>query len=394
LATYRAYESYFTHKTHNKIMKKLGFASILLASTLTFSCQKLDIEEKVETIEQKVQPDYIKVGALTAVLPKDVSPELFKERSYEEFEVFFAKTYLGQKGAKVGGETPKIKMSAEEIVELMKEEMKKVPDLSQRPLKKDDLERLKKDFKEIKSEEDVRKNTGDVYDYYNTLVKSATYDIVAKRKDSKGGRIMKPNFLPWWFVADVLILYYGVSAIHSYNASWDACNRGEQLFGANPRDVLQDQRANAYLHATWNAFSVRNMILYGNSRSGALSAMRFFGTTFEKIDKRPWNSFPADNQAMFMDLHNNLLGRSYMATNTGWGFFGLRSMPSDNDISNFMYNRSQNSIYQPGNMQLMRYTLNGIYLGNPNYYDSWIWHHITNDDAEGFDTRPMVHILE
>jgi hypothetical protein len=375
-------------------MKKLGFASILLASTLIFSCQKLDIEEKVETIEQKVQPDYIKVGALTAVLPKDVSPELFKERSYEEFEVFFAETYLGQKGARIGGEISKIKMSAEEIIELMKNEMKKIPDLSQRPLKKDDLERIKKDFKEIKSEEDVRKNTGDVYEYYNTLVKAATYPIIAKGKENKNGRVMKPNFIFWWYVAEVCIAYYGTSAIHTYNASYDALDRGTQLFGASPRDALQDQRANAYLHATWNAFSVRNMILYGHSRSGALSAMRFFGTTFEKNDKRPWNSFPADNQAMFMDLHNNLVGRSYMKVNTGWGIFGLRSMPSDNDISNFMYNKAQSSIHEPGNMNDMKKRLNYIYLGDPNNYDSWIFHHITNDDYEEFDTRPMVHILQ
>jgi hypothetical protein len=99
-------------------------------------------------------------------------------------------------------------------------------------------------------------------------------------------------------------------------------------------------RANAMRHAIWNCFGIRNVILLGASEDTAVEYLRIC-TTYHELDDSGERAQTVDEA---MDLHNNMVGRTWMEEETGWGFAWARKMPIEPRIVNTMQIRAERAL--------------------------------------------------
>lgn len=103
---------------------------------------------------------------------------------------------------------------------------------------------------------------------------------------------------------------------------------------------VDNQKNNAWKHATWNALTIR-YILTGSPASEN-QAINFTqnGTSAHEMTLTG-NTRQHTIQAA-MDLHNNMSARVWMERETKWGIGPFRKMPSHDDIIVEIYNKAQN----------------------------------------------------
>lgn len=266
-------------------------------------------------------------------------------------------------------------LSGQYILELLQEAKKQYPDLSNSPIDSKDLKMISKNFPSVKTEEDVWKNHDVIFDFYNDLIREDALRKALKgdKPKANGGRLA--NFEPMDLLAasPIYALWVGWPFIWMQVARSDADHRvvtdvnnfmiptNESLPIDNASKV-DNERGNAFRHSVWNALGVKYMIDAGVSKTRALEKMRDVATTYEAMTGQ-WGILVATNDALWnnpqqafdnvpqgnnnaMDLHNNMVGRTYMEKNTSWGIFGLRRMPSYSEICDELRNRSNTAIYR------------------------------------------------
>lgn len=127
---------------------------------------------------------------------------------------------------------------------------------------------------------------------------------------------------------------------------------------------MNDYKNNAYRHSLWNALGMKYMIDAGVSKNSSADIMRDVATSYEAAQSEWqlfWNtaSFPGNNpQQIFhwvnmstistsgaMDLNNNLVGRTYVYKNIGWGVFGLFRNLSYTEICDHLRTMAENAQY-------------------------------------------------
>lgn len=83
------------------------------------------------------------------------------------------------------------------------------------------------------------------------------------------------------------------------------------------------------MHAAWNALAMRNIILAGIFKDPATTYVRK-GTSAHEMHGTTGAWQYADEN--LMDLNSNMVGRSWMYSNTSWGIGIMRVMPTESRI--------------------------------------------------------------
>lgn len=356
-------------------MKKFRFNhlwyGLLSLSILVSSCHP-DVKDSPLPVENTQTMKYRGVEVvIPANFPKEaLNPSFssFTTRAQNVFGVTFS-------NARVSGEEKEQKQDISELLKMLAEEKVKTPDLSKYPLQEADLKRISRDFPSLKTEQDVRNYQEAVFNFYNDLVREAVLQKLAKK--NKGARGELALFLTGGPL--LLALWVGWPYVWINRAREDADHRvlNDMVggrYGGTPGidwDIrnMNDYKNNAYRHSLWNALGVKYMIDAGVSRNSSVNIMRDVATSYEAAQSQ-WNlfwntaSFPGNNpQQLFpwintntiipsgaMDLNNNLVGRTYVYKNIGWGVFGLFRNLSYTEICDHLRTMAENAqYYAPSN---------------------------------------------
>ncbi|HAK77058.1 MAG TPA: hypothetical protein DCR35_14035 [Runella sp.] len=104
-----------------------------------------------------------------------------------------------------------------------------------------------------------------------------------------------------------LAYQYPVQAQLIFDAGNEANTYTDQRFGAGAQ-AQNDNSSNAFRHSVWNALSVKKLKDIGASEATATEIVRLFTSAYEYNDA---GTALVKNAASAMDLHNNLVGRSF-----------------------------------------------------------------------------------
>lgn len=355
-------------------MKKLVSMVCIVAVSLVYSC-KPSIEPSVEATEVAATTELQEVmyRGIKAMVRADFPERALAPKTLVDY-VEYLKGIQAPGARLAASDIPNL--SGQYVLDLMLEIKKGYPDLSKSPIPDKDMKEIRKNFPTIVKEEDVWKNHDAVFHFYNDLIREDALRKALKEGKPKTGSGRVANFEPMDLLAasPIYALWVGWPFIWMRRAQTDADHRvvTDVNNGMIPTSVplpieadsaakVNHERGNAYRHSVWNALGVKYMIDAGVSRNGALDKMRDVGTTYEAM-RGAWRTFVAANDALWnnpqqafdnvprsnetaMDLHNNLVGRTYMQNNISWGLFGLRRMPSYSQICDELRVRAVNASY-------------------------------------------------
>lgn len=354
-----------------KFLKKYVFTAIVIPSIAVWFTACKNSQDTISPAETKVEikkDEYFTFKDLKVRKPTGVPEAVFSDN--EEKYLSFVKTYLGKINS---SSRTAVELFSDidyvPIIELIRTQRANYPEFSieGKVLDNKSFEAIKKDFPDIKLKDDVFKNSDAIISYYNALLR---FDILIKLNQVKKGakRLNYNNFgnPRESFMASL----YPMAALQVYNASFDATDYTNSTFYQGAADE-NDNEKNAFKHSVWNAISVRKCINVGYSKSNALDYVTLLCSAHEYDS----SGNVVHNIGSAMDFHNNMIGRSYMEANTGWGAFGLRSMPSESDIVNTMYSRSSSNIQT----KTTEGQILSIYDSNTSqawyYIEAWSWNY-------------------
>jgi hypothetical protein len=104
-----------------------------------------------------------------------------------------------------------------------------------------------------------------------------------------------------------LAYQYPVQAQLIFDAGNEANTYTDQRFGAGAQ-AQNDNSSNAFRHSVWNALAVKKLKDIGATEAAATEIVRQFTSAYEYNDA---GTTLVKNAASAMDLHNNLVGRSF-----------------------------------------------------------------------------------
>lgn len=104
-----------------------------------------------------------------------------------------------------------------------------------------------------------------------------------------------------------LAYQYPVQAQLIFDAGNEANTYTDQRFGAGAQ-AQNDNSSNAFRHSVWNALAVKKLKDIGATEAAAAEIVRQFTSAYEYNDS---GTALVKNAASAMDLHNNLVGRSF-----------------------------------------------------------------------------------
>jgi len=104
-----------------------------------------------------------------------------------------------------------------------------------------------------------------------------------------------------------LVFLYPVQAQLVFQAANEANSYTDQRFGIGAQNQ-DNNSANAFRHSLWNALSVKKLKDAGASEATATDIVQRFTSAYEYNDA---GSVLVKNASSAMDLHNNLVGRSF-----------------------------------------------------------------------------------
>lgn len=350
-------------------MKKFLISLSYLWLLTVLGCNQNEFEEQISP----QVPAVVQYQGLEVVFPENMPQEAFNP-SLTNFSVRVQKLFdVNFSNARVSGDVSKEEQDISEILQMLAEEKVKTPDLSKYPLHSADLNRIKKDFPSIKNEQDVRKHQDAVFGYYNDIVR----ETVLQRYLKKTKTARSQNLVVFLTSGPlILALWVGWPYVWIKQAQQDADHRvlndvvGGRFGGTPGIDWnianLNDYKNNAYRHSLWNALGMKYMIDAGVSKNSAVDLMQDVATSYEAAVgnwQLFWNTahFPGNNPNQIfhwvdvqsvtsaMDLNNNLVGRTYVYKNIGWGIFGLFRNLSYTDICDHLRNMAENAQYYSGN---------------------------------------------
>jgi hypothetical protein len=105
----------------------------------------------------------------------------------------------------------------------------------------------------------------------------------------------------------ILVFTYPIQAQLIFQAAEEANTYTDQRFGTGAQNQ-DNNSANAFRHSLWNALSVKKLKDIGASDATANDIVQRFTSAYEYNDA---GNALVKNAASAMDLHNNLVGRSF-----------------------------------------------------------------------------------
>ena len=338
--------------------------------------------ESIDATTSPVAKDkFVKFEGTTVRLPKEASEKLFFLESQKEIMQYAVnEVEKSLSNARVNAEDFISQIRFEVIMEILERESKKYPqlDFSKEQLDERVLEQVKKDFPDLKTQKEAVEKSETIAKYYEKMLREDLIKELTKSK-LRGGRTNFSGFgnapSGWGWIAIV----YPSTVSRVVPASIEATKLTNQNFTEDDR--IDGRKGNAFKHSVWNAISVAAMRVTGFSRNTALDNVRTVTSAWEAEAIAPtWLVFlgygfgdisitQGRGAAHAMDLHNNLVGRTFMYQNMGfwpWQTPGVSTIVSEmqSKANAISFNSDENAIVN-------------IYGSNVN--DSWdrmySWHY-------------------
>ncbi|KAB7731476.1 hypothetical protein F5984_11855 [Rudanella paleaurantiibacter] len=360
---------------------KLFFQFILLSVTLISCKPELETADLLATTTSDDR--YISMKEVHMRVPAGVPTEIFGQ-TFDQYMAWFDQNMMGQSKAtaRIAGQDRSgwELLTQEEIMQLIINASSKYPDLSRHPLRANDLARIRKDFPDIKTEQDVDKNGQFIFDYYSDLIKLDIAPELAKRmKAKKGGKMA--SSLSSNPLENALIAWNPTSAQAVDNARTmiESIIESPSFFGGSGNN--DNHNANAFKHAAWNALGVWWIIEFRGNKWVALDKMKMFATAHETVsvcDGCPryalgylfddgytiTGTIPTSDDIAgdrtAMDLHNNMVGRTFMYNEVRTGWFGIVT-------------------YRPGFDRILNYLKEYACTSNRKHYRNEVLNYYGND---------------
>lgn len=325
--------------------------------------ESIEATPTTQAVKVTVPDKFIQFNGTTVRLPGSASEKLFLLENHKEIMQFaVAEVQKSSANARTSAEDFISKIPGTTIMEILQKEAGKYPklDFSKEQLEEGMLERITKDFPDIKTQKEAIDKSEIIAQYYDKLLRD---DLIKglKKIHLEG---LRPNgiqelSLPGGFAWIAVI--YPITANTVWNNKGLADIMTDIFMGGN----VDGTQSNAFRHAVWNAFSVSGMRETGFSRNSSLEDVKNVTSAYESVHVGPsWaaGSFSgyvsflgdlvieqsrAENNAM--DLNNNLVGRTFMYNNMG---FWPWQKPTTEEISLEMQSKA-NSIGSTSTMNLI-----------------------------------------
>lgn len=337
-------------------MKKISISIVILVCFFTISCDKQVVlsEEKLEIKSSKV----IDFQGEKVILQEGLTEKDFT--NYAQF-VRESEKYLKSNIKSSDFKRNLSNISMEEILDFIQDGMKQYP-FSKEDFSEEQLEKIYKDIPSIENKQDAQNKKSIISDYYNVLLikhldrKIENYLKKGKRLDvypSEATELEKQLALQDPTAAQCFG-NYGKSQAQAMTAS---------VFGCSGPD---DKQLNAFKHASWNALGIQELVQLTRNKWTSLDRIKILACAHEYRDENGTWVLP-DNGSTAMDLHNNIVGRTYMY-NQITTFLGIAgSIPSNSNIQNhlaglnYVKKSSPNEIMQMSS-SYSYYNLGAIYM--------------------------------
>ncbi|WP_439583217.1 DUF6973 domain-containing protein [Dyadobacter bucti] len=260
--------------------------------------------------------------------------------------------------------------------------LKKYPDLSKTDFDESEVRQLAQYIPSITTSEIAVEKKGIIWDYLNVLIKRDVRDFIVANRGKYG---LKTNDIitPWGLTAyDIYVMNSDPLAANCWGlARLGADEARKEKYGDDDRP---NHPCNEYKHAMLNALSVGEMNLRNPDKQFGIRTTRRFANAHEYVPSdgnidnlnQSWNL--GNGHSNGMDLHNNLVGRTYMQDEVTVFLGHVFWVPSRNKIKNDIYNFGRIWISDG----------NAIRLRNPDR--TWS---ILGDKENGrnYDIYPAVH---
>jgi hypothetical protein len=313
---------------------------LAMSAVTTFSCQEQEL------VRQPVQNETLKTEVIDfrgekAVVPFGFPKELFNQ-SQEDFDEYYhaLKDDAGARKAAVY-----VPWTYDEINSFLIPYTKKYPNLSwEKEISPGDLNRIYRDFPEIKTPEQVREKAGTIFDFYETLCKHEVLAaVIAYEKVRKIGNKRTNDLSPATLSEPEkqVLLNHPLKAPSYANAASDALSFTTNMYGIP--DLQEGKKGNAFQHGTWNALIIRYVLKETPASEDDAVTFAREGTSAHEKNNAGGQEKTEHNA---MDLHNNMAARQWMRNETKWGIGLFRSMPSISDILNKMQERANSCAKQ------------------------------------------------
>jgi hypothetical protein len=340
--------------------KSINYFLFIFFIVFFVSCQK----SEVYPIEEE---SVIVFKGLRVIKPAGIPSELFELKDGEAVKNYLVKRIYGSSGGRVAIGS----VTSDDFKSLLDKIVEKYPNnLGVLPYSNAVYSRIRHDFPDINTEEKAQENAEIIILYYNRLISSELEVELSKLRNKSGsGRVAIDYNNNWkdlnpWEQEEARadpVAGYCVSQAKDNATLWTNQHYGNQADG---------WRGNAFKHATWNSNGVGKMINSGYSRWSAYTLMKRFALAHERD---PDTGVLGVTENYVMDLHNNVLGRSYMRDNITWGLLGLRKMPSESEIQNHWRDYCDNKILIGNREYILGLIYNDLYaLAGANYVDYYL----------------------
>lgn len=290
----------------------------LLSATILFGCQRTDLQPNQQEQPTSSVPKEITYRGLKAILPAGV-PEAALDLTLEEFTEFFYQNYFRRAGLRTAGTWSGVGISDDNLIAIIQQESVKYPQLNVTiDISDSTFTRIKHDFPELKTKQQAFEHAEAIVLFYNDLLR---HDVCQRVSKTAGGKTMyelNPK-------EEQVKMSDPMGALY-----WNAAKSDAELFVVHHFGEDKDAIVgNAYKHSVWNASGLHRFLTAGRARINAMNQVREFASAHEYAQT---GTYMVRNAFSAMDLHNNLVGRTWFIGRTGFGLFGIRKMPSMTDV--------------------------------------------------------------
>jgi hypothetical protein len=309
-------------------MKKIILSFTIIGSLSLNSCQK----EEVDSVQESVT-----ISQLETV---DFNGEnIILQNGLSKLDI---RNYLANQSSDIDVDAKNFRISAskidwsrismEQLLEFISESFKKYPDLKKDSFDNIDMAKISKDIPSIKNKEEAKSKKSVISDYYNMLVIKDVEKLIEKHLKK----------------ARMLVDYGTATEFEKQKANDDplaglcfgkiAKGEAETLTNDVFDEYLPDnKKCNAFKHAVWNAVGIQELVQRTTNKWTSLNRIKKLACAHEYVLPTGETTWVLGNDLPnAMDLHNNLVGRTYMyrTINTFLGIAG--NIPSDSKIRDTM----------------------------------------------------------
>lgn len=229
----------------------------------------------------------------------------------------------------------------EVLFKMIEEILKKYPDFEQDDFSDKEFLEINSKIPSISSKDEAKTKKSIIFDYYEIIVsKELEKEVEQYNKINKKARGVGDSYYALNPTERLMVDVYPIAANQVQQAREKAYEYTRLAFNLTEAQRLTTdaKAANAFQHSFWNAAMVKEIAQNTGNKWKGLNRAKLFGTAHEySATIQGFQDFYEDHS--YMDLQNNLVGRTYMYNTVGQTWLGnANNIPNYETIKNHIKN--------------------------------------------------------